>query len=136
MRNVFIDVMKVIKIDHFVLTAEDIEQTINFYTTVLGMELISIEGGRKSLKFGTQKINLHKVGQEISPHAKHPLPGSTDLCFITDTPIHQVVEHLNSYEITILEGPAKRIGATGPLLSIYIQDPDDNLIEISNHLKE
>ena len=136
MGNVFIDVMKVNKIDHLVLTTSDIEQTINFYTTILGMELISVEGGRKSLRFGTQKINLHEAGQEISPHAKHPLPGSTDLCFITATSIQQVVEHLHSSGITPLEGPTKRIGATGPLLSIYIQDPDGNLLELSNHLKE
>ena len=134
MGNVFIDAMKVKKIDHLVLTVVDIEQTINFYTTILGLELISIEDGRMALKFGTQKINLHKAGQEISPHAKHPLPGSTDLCFITETSIQQVIEHLNSCGITILEGPAKKIGATGPLLSIYIQNPDGNLIEISNHL--
>jgi len=136
MGNVFIDVMKVNKIDHLVLTTSDIEQTINFYTTILGMELISVEGGRKSLRFGTQKINLHEAGQEISPHAKHPLPGSTDLCFITETSIQQVVEHLHSSGITLLEGPTKRIGTTGPLLSIYIQDPDGNLLELSNHLKE
>ena len=135
MGNVFIDVMKVNKIDHLVLTTSDIEQTINFYTTILGMELISVEGGRKSLRFGTQKINLHEAGQEISPHAKHPLPGSADLCFITETSIQQVVEHLHSSGITLLEGPTKRIGATGPLLSIYIQDPDGNLLELSNHLK-
>ena len=128
--------MKVKKIDHLVLTTGDIEQTIKFYTTILGMELISLKDGRKSLKFGTQKINLHKTGQEISPHAKHPLPGSTDLCLITGTSIQQVVEHLNSYGITIIKGPVKRIGATGPLLSIYIQDPDGSLIEISNQLKE
>jgi catechol 2,3-dioxygenase-like lactoylglutathione lyase family enzyme len=136
MGNVFIDVMKVNRIDHLVLTTSDIEQTINFYTTILGMELISVEGGRKSLRFGTQKINLHEAGQEISPHARHPLPGSTDLCFITETSIQQVVEHLHSSGITLLKGPTKRIGATGPLFSIYIQDPDGNLLELSNHLKE
>ena len=136
MGNVFIDVMKVNKIDHLVLTTSDIEQTINFYTTILGMELITTEDERKALRFGKQKINLHKAGQKISPHARHPMPGSTDLCFITETSIEQVVEHLNSCGIIILEGPAKRIGATGALLSIYIQDPDGNLIEISNHLQE
>ncbi len=136
MGNVFIYAMKVKKIDHLVLTTNDIEQTINFYTTILGMELIFIEDERKALRFGKQKINLHKAGQEISPHARHPMPGSTDLCFITETSIEQVVEHLNSCGITILNGPTKRIGATGPLLSIYIQDPDGNLIEISNHLQE
>lgn len=128
--------MKVKELDHLVLTANDIDKTIKFYTTVFGMELVSFEDGRKSLRFSKQKINLHKAGQEISPHAKHPLPGSADLCFISDTSMEQIIEHLNSCEISILEGPVKRTGATGLLLSIYIQDPDGNLLEISIHLTE
>ena len=126
--------MKVKELDHFVLTANDIEDSIQFFTTVLGMELVSFEDGRNSLIFGKQKINLHQAGKEILPHAKHPLPGSADLCFVTDTSMEQILEHLNTCGITILEGPVKRIGATGPLQSIYIQDPDGNLIEISNQL--
>ena len=130
----FIDTMKVKELDPFVLTANDIEDSIQFYTTVLGMELVSFEDGRNSLIFGKQKINLHQAGKEILPHAKHPLPGSADLCFVTDTSMEQILEHLNTCGITILEGPVKRIGATGPLQSIYIRDPDGNLIEISNQL--
>jgi len=128
--------MKVKEIDHLVLTAGNIDLTIEFYTTVLGMELESSKDGRKALRFGMQKINLHKAGQEISPHAKHPLPGSADLCFITEASIQQVVKHLNSYGITILEGPVEKLGTTGPVMSIYIQDPDGNLIEISTHFKK
>ena len=93
MAKVFIHAMKVKELDHLVLTTSDIKQTIVFYTTILGMELISLEDGRKSLRFGTQKINLHKAGEEISPHAKHPLPGTNDLCFITETSIEEVIEH-------------------------------------------
>ena len=126
--------IKTNKLDHLVLTVNGIAQTVEFYTTVLGMELVSYENGRKSLRFGSQKINLHQAGKEILPHAKHPLPGSADLCFVTDTPMEHILEHLNTFEITILEGPVKRIGATGPLLSIYIQDPNGNLIEISNQI--
>jgi catechol 2,3-dioxygenase-like lactoylglutathione lyase family enzyme len=128
--------MKIRQLDHLVLTVDDLDRTIQFYTTVLGMELVTFENRRKALRFGTQKINLHKAGQEVSPNARHPLPGSLDLCFISDTSMEQIIEHLNSCEIPILEGPVKRTGATGPLLSIYIQDPDGNLIEISIHLTE
>ena len=110
----------------------DIDMTITFYTDVLDMTVAHTDCGRKSLRFGKQKINLHKAGQEISPHARHPLPGSADICFLTETSMQQVIEHLNFHKITILAVPAERAGATGPLLSIYIQDPDSNLIEISN----
>jgi catechol 2,3-dioxygenase-like lactoylglutathione lyase family enzyme len=96
------------------------------------MELESFGGGRKALSFGMQKINLHQAGHEISPHAKHPLPGSLDLCFITDTSLQLVIEWLKSCGSSILEGPVERTGSTGPLMSVYIQDPDGNLIEISN----
>ena len=128
--------MKINELDHLVLTANDIDKTITFYTEVLGMELVQTDVERKSLRFGNQKINLHKAGQEISPHAKHPLPGTADLCFVTETPMQQVIEHLNSYKITIIDGPAERTGTTGPLLSIYIRDPDGNLIEISNQFEK
>jgi catechol 2,3-dioxygenase-like lactoylglutathione lyase family enzyme len=126
--------MKIKKLDHLVLTVNDIDMTITFYTDVLDMTVAHTAAGRKSLRFGKQKINLHKAGQEISPHAMHPLPGSADICFLTETSMQQVIEHLNFHKITILAGPAERVGATGPLLSIYIQDPDGNLIEISNQI--
>jgi catechol 2,3-dioxygenase-like lactoylglutathione lyase family enzyme len=126
--------MKINKLDHLVLTVNDIDMTITFYTDVLDMTVAHTAGGRKSLRFGKQKINLHTAGQEISPHARHPLPGSADICFVTETSMQQVIEHLSSHKITILAGPAKKVGATGSLLSIYIQDPDGNLIEISNQL--
>jgi catechol 2,3-dioxygenase-like lactoylglutathione lyase family enzyme len=106
--------MKIKKLDHLVLTVNDIDMTITFYTEVLDMTVEHTAAGRKSLRFGKQKINLHKAGQEISPHARHPLPGSADICFVTETSMQQVIEHLNFHKITILAGPAERDGATGP----------------------
>jgi len=123
-------------IDHLVITVYNVAEIIAFYTRVLGMEAMSFAGGRQALMFGAQKINLHKVGEEIRPHAQNTVPGSADLCFITVTPMQQVISHLASCNVTILEGPVNRSGATEPLLSVYINDPDDNLIEISNLVNE
>jgi catechol 2,3-dioxygenase-like lactoylglutathione lyase family enzyme len=124
--------MKIQTLDHLVITTTDIEQIFKFYTRVLGMEAVGFNDGRKALRFGKQKINLHKIGAEFTPHAMKPTPGSTDICLITDTPMHEVVSHLASCNVKIIEGPVKRIGASGPLLSIYIHDPDGNLIELAN----
>jgi catechol 2,3-dioxygenase-like lactoylglutathione lyase family enzyme len=123
--------MKIKELDHVVITATDIERTVTVYTRVLGMELDSFAEDRKALRFGRQKINLHKRGEEIFPHARNPLPGSADLCFLTDVPMQQVVEHLHSLGIEILEGPVQKTGAAGPMFSVYIQDPDGNLLEIA-----
>lgn len=128
--------MQINKLDHLVVTATDIEQALGFYTEVLGMEAVTFADGRKALLFGEQKINLHKVGEEIKPHAQAPMPGSTDICFITETPVQQIVSHLTSCNVTIIEGPVKRSGAVGSLLSIYIRDPDGNLIELANQVDE
>jgi catechol 2,3-dioxygenase-like lactoylglutathione lyase family enzyme len=125
--------MKILKIDHLVLTIKDIDQTCEFYNQVLGMEVITFGEGRKTLHFGEQKINLHEVGKEFEPKAKSPISGSADLCFITDVPLLDVIDHLDNYSVPIEEGPVKRTGALGPITSIYIRDPDDNLIEISNY---
>ncbi|MFC1844300.1 VOC family protein [Thermodesulfobacteriota bacterium] len=128
--------MYITKLDHLVLTVKDIHETILFYTTVLGMKQISFGDTRQALQFGNQKINLHQRGDEIEPHATYPTPGSADLCFITDMPLNQVIKHIQSIGETILAGPLPRSGATGRLLSVYLRDPDGNLIEIANHLKD
>lgn len=126
--------MKISHLDHLVLTVSNIESTCHFYQTVLGFAVITFKGNRKALKFGNQKINLHHQGNEFEPKALQPTPGSADLCFISDTPISEVVAHLNQLNIQIEEGPIERTGAMHPILSVYIRDPDQNLIEISNIL--
>lgn len=125
--------MKVESIDHTVLTVKNIESTCNFYSRVLGMEVTTFGAGRKALLFGSQKINLHEHGSEFEPKAKTPTPGSADLCFVTAVPIAQVLEHLRTNNIEILEGPVQRTGAVGPITSTYFRDPDGNLIEVSNY---
>ena len=124
--------MKINRLDHLVLTVADVEETCQFYRRVLGMKLVCFGAGRKALAFGTQKINLHEKGKELDPKAVHPTPGSADLCFLTDTPLARIVEHMQTCGVDIEEGPVSRNGATGPILSIYIRDPDGNLIEIAN----
>lgn len=125
--------MKVESIDHTVLTVKNIESTCDFYSRVLGMEVTTFGAGRKALLFGSQKINLHEHGNEFEPKAKTPTPGSADLCFVTAVPIVQVLEHLRSNDIEILDGPVQRTGAVGPITSAYFRDPDGNLIEVSNY---
>jgi catechol 2,3-dioxygenase-like lactoylglutathione lyase family enzyme len=127
--------MKVASLDHLVLTVRDLQAAIDFYTRALGMQEVTFAGGRKALSFGTQKINLHLAGHEFEPKAERPTPGSADLCFLTDTPVEQYAAHLASLGIAVIEGPVARTGAVGPLWSIYVRDPDLNLIEIAN-LKE
>jgi len=124
--------VKISKLDHLVITTANPEILIQFYTRVLDLELETFADGQKALKFGKQKINLHEAGAEIRPHAKHPTPGAADLCFITQTPIAQVLNHLASCNIEVIAGPVTRSGASGTLLSIYIMDPDGNLIELAN----
>ena len=125
--------MKISKLDHLVLTVKNIDKTCEFYNQVLGMEVITFGEGRKALHFGEQKINLHEVGKEFEPKAKSPMSGTADLCFITDVPMLDVIDHLDSYGVHIEEGPVKRTGALGSITSIYTRDPDGNLIEISNY---
>jgi catechol 2,3-dioxygenase-like lactoylglutathione lyase family enzyme len=124
--------MQIDRIDHIVLTVRDTEASCAFYQRVLGMKALSFEDGRRALAFGNQKFNLHEAGREFEPKADRPTPGSADICLITGTPMTEVVAHLESCNIPILEGPVQRTGATGPLLSIYFRDPDLNLIEVSN----
>lgn len=119
-------------LDHLVLTVANIEETCAFYADVLGMEIETFSGGRKALRFGNQKINLHQIGHEFEPKAKVPTPGSGDLCFIAATVLEDVIAHLNRLAIPIEQGPIDRTGAMGKIRSVYIRDPDANLIEISN----
>jgi catechol 2,3-dioxygenase-like lactoylglutathione lyase family enzyme len=126
-------------LDHLVLTTARREACIDFYTRVLGMSLETFVGGtppveRQAFKFGQQKINLHIQGSEFEPKAHLPVPGSQDLCFIARVPLTQVVERLNQAGWPILEGPVQRTGATGKILSVYVRNPDFNLIEISQPL--
>jgi len=123
------------RLDHLVLTVRDIDATCAFYEHALGMRRVTFAasgGERIALAFGRQKINLHLAGREFEPKARVATPGSADLCFITATPLDTVRRHIESLGITIEEGPVPRTGALGPLLSIYLRDPDGNLIEISN----
>lgn len=127
--------MRVTSLDHLVLTVADMQATLTFYGRVLGMtaETFRPSDGttRNALKFGAQKINLHPQGGEFDPKAKSPNPGSADLCFLTDTPLADWQRHLAEQGVEIEEGPVARTGATGPITSLYIRDPDGNLIEIS-----
>lgn len=119
-------------LDHLVLTVADLDRTIAFYRDVLGMRVETFGAGRKALVFGRQKINLHQAGHEFEPKAQRPTPGSADLCLIAATSLEQVIDHLHAHGVAIEEGPVQRTGATGAILSVYVRDPDQNLIEISN----
>ncbi|HEY4998547.1 MAG TPA: VOC family protein [Usitatibacter sp.] len=121
------------RIDHIVITAFDVERTLGFYSRVLGMEPITFAGGRRGLAFGRQKINLHQAGREFDPKALKPTPGSIDLCFITETPLEEVMAVLKSHGVAIAEGPVPKTGALGPMTSVYFRDPDGNLVEVSNY---
>ncbi len=125
--------MNVNRLDHLVLTVASIDVTVDFYTRVLGMEAITFGAGRTALRFGTSKINLHEAGKEFEPKALRPTPGSADICLIVDDDIATVIAELTGAGITIEEGPVARTGATGPIVSCYLRDPDQNLIELSNY---
>lgn len=122
-------------LDHLVLTVRDMEKTIAFYRDVLGMRPERFGDGRMALKFGTQKINLHVAGREFEPKADTALPGTADVCFLTSTPIEQVARNLRDHGVPIVEGPVRKTGAQGPLNSVYVRDPDRNLVEISNLIR-
>lgn len=128
--------MKIDSLDHFVLTVKDIAATCDFYSKALGMQVVTFGGGRKALTFGSQKINLHEQGKEFDPKAHSPMPGSGDICLITSLALPEVIAHLNACKIEIIDGPVKRTGAVGVLLSIYFRDPDLNLIEVSNYIRD
>ncbi len=125
--------IRIDRLDHLVLTVADIGQTCAFYGDLLGMEVVTFGAGRKALRFGAQKINLHEAGKEFEPKALTPRPGSADLCFVTATPLEQVTERLSAAGIALEDGPVPRTGATGPITSVYLRDPDGNLIELSTY---
>lgn len=125
--------MKISHLDHLVLTVADIATRCQFYQSALNFEVITFAENRKALLFGSQKINLHEAGKEFEPKALRPTVGSADLCFVAETPLDEVIAHLQNRNINIIEGPIQRTGATGKILSIYLRDPDQNLIEISNY---
>ncbi len=126
-------------IDHVVITVSDINKSIDFYSNILGMELQEFLSStdnvkRKSLKFGKQKINLHEASKPFKPHAINPIPGAMDICFLSKINIDDWIKIFNKFNIKIEDGPVKKTGANGPIMSIYVRDPDKNLIEISNQI--
>ena len=118
-------------LDHFVLTTADEAACVRFYVDVLGMTLETFGAGRKAFRFGRQKINVHVKGREFEPKAHLPVPGALDLCFIASAPLDEVIARLATKGVPIEEGPVARTGATSPIRSVYVRDPDLNLIEIS-----
>lgn len=133
--GLYIHTIRISHLDHIVLTVSDIEKTSMFYHRVLGMEIITFGGGLKALKFGNQKINLQEAGKELKPKADKPMPGSADICLVADTNIETVILELKSNNIEIVHGPVERTGAEGKIISVYIRDPDKNLVEIFNYMK-
>ncbi|WP_105956824.1 VOC family protein [Apilactobacillus quenuiae] len=128
--------MKIKSIDHIVLTVKDIKKSLCFYVNGLNMQKEIFETDnrkRYALKFGNMKINLHEINNEFNPKADLPTPGSEDLCLISETPIKKVIQELNDKKIKIIEGPENKHGAMGSITSIYLRDPDKNLVEISNY---
>lgn len=126
--------MSTFTLDHFVLTVRNIQKTLTFYQNILGITPIYFGHNRVALKLGNQKINLHEVNTIASPKAKNPSIGAGDLCLITEIPLEEWVTKLKAKQVLILDGPVQRTGTKGAILSLYINDPDGNLIEISNQL--
>jgi catechol 2,3-dioxygenase-like lactoylglutathione lyase family enzyme len=127
--------VKVDRIDHVVLTVADVDRTIAFYERALGMRAVAFGEGRRALAFGDQKLNLHQAGREFAPHAATPAPGGVDICFTTTTPLDEVVAHLRAQGVAIESGPVAKTGARAALRSIYLRDPDGNLVEIANEAR-
>jgi catechol 2,3-dioxygenase-like lactoylglutathione lyase family enzyme len=120
-------------LDHLVLTVTDLDRAIDFYRRVLGMTPVEFGDGRRGLEFGPSKINLHAAGKEHAPHAARPVPGSADICLVAATALPRVIAHLHALDVPLVEGPVIRAGARGEMDSVYVRDPDGNLVEISNY---
>lgn len=127
--------IKIRSLDHLVITASDLQATIAFYTTVLGMEHVAFGDNLHAVHFGAQKFNIHDAQTGVSPKAQKIVPGSEDFCLISDTPVSQVIQHLRACNVEIEEGPVTRSGAAGTLESVYFRDPDGNLVEVSNVIR-
>ena len=131
------NIMKIERIDHFVLTVASIDATCEFYSRVLGMQVVRFESmgtARVALAFGTQKINLHQADAIPDPNVLKPTPGSADFCLITETPVDEVMARLQREAVGLVLGPVARTGATGKMISVYLRDPDLNLVEIANYI--
>jgi catechol 2,3-dioxygenase-like lactoylglutathione lyase family enzyme len=126
--------MSIASLDHMVLYCTDVDASIAFYVRTLGMDAVTFGGGRRALAFGRQKINLHQSGREFVPHAATPARGAGDFCLITTVPLDDVIARLNALGVPIVEGPVAKTGAVAPLRSVYVRDPDGNLVEISNEV--
>jgi catechol 2,3-dioxygenase-like lactoylglutathione lyase family enzyme len=121
-------------VDHLILTVANVAVTAEWYARVLQMQVVTFEGNRRALRFGSQKVNLHEAGREFEPKALHPTPGSADVCFVTLDPLAEWQKHLKQCGVEIVEGPIAQLGALGPMQSIYLCDPDGNLIELATYL--
>jgi catechol 2,3-dioxygenase-like lactoylglutathione lyase family enzyme len=126
--------VRVLRIDHVVLTVRDVERTLSFYERALGMRPVTFGEGRRALAFGDQKLNLHQAGREFEPKARTPTTGSVDVCFTTDIPLADVVLHLARVGVALELGPVDKAGARKALRSIYFRDPDGNLVEVANEI--
>lgn len=121
------------RVDHLVLTVADVDRAVEFYERILGMQAMTFPGDRRAVRFGQQTIKLHAASELVEPTATHPVPGSANLCFLTTNAISEVQEHLRANDVRIEEGPVGRTGTSGPITSLYFQDPDGNLIEIARY---
>ena len=126
--------IRIDSLDHLVITVRDMEASLAFYESVLGMRRETFGEGRVSLHFGNQKINVHPYPSPVDLIAETAAPGTADLCFLSATPINEVIDHLRTLKVEIIGGPIERTGATRKLLSVYVRDPDGNLIEVSNRV--
>lgn len=120
-------------VDHLVLTVADVDRAIEFYERVLGMTPVSFPGDRRGVSFGGQTIKLHATNELVAPTATHPVPGSANLCLVTNNALSEVQEHLRNNDVRIEEGPVSRLGSQGVITSLYLHDPDGNLLEIARY---
>lgn len=128
--------MNVRGLDHIVLTVSDVDRTVDFYTSVLGATAESFDDGRRAVSFGVQKINLHPADDVYTPHAATPQPGSGDFCLVVDTAIATVTDRLREFDVDVVAGPVTKVGARGQMTSVYVRDPDGNLVELAHYDEE